>query len=70
MPGNQLFTPHQEWEHQRARGEQVQRQLLARLHDLPGVRLVDATFHVHPDVATRFAAFPPAQQDADAPPPG
>ena len=55
MAQDQLFTPRDAWERQHARGVHVCRQLLARLQLLPEVRLLDATYYVHPDVHLRFA---------------
>ena len=53
-----LFTPAQEWERQKARGEAVRRQVQLRLRALLTIRVVDAAYHVSPDVCMRFAAFP------------
>ncbi len=55
--GDQLYMPAEEWRRQRARGEQVQHQLLRYLHALPNIRVLQATYHVHPDVCMRFAEF-------------
>ena len=52
-----LFTPAEEWGRQQARAEVVRRQLLLRLHTLPAIRVVDAAYHVSPDVCMRFASF-------------
>lgn len=65
MAQDQLFTPRDEWERAQARGAQVRRQLLARLQRLSEVHLLDATYHVHPDVHLRFAAFIPDDPPAD-----
>ena len=58
--GEQRCMPHEEWERERARGERVQRQLLDHLRRVPELRILDAAYHVHPDVSLRFAAFVPA----------
>lgn len=55
--GDQLYMPAEEWRRQRARGEQVQHQLLRHLQGVPNIRLLQAAYHVHPDVCMRFAGF-------------
>ena len=55
--GDQLYMPAEEWRRQRARGEQVQHQLLQHLQALPNIRVLQAAYHVHPDACMRFAAF-------------
>jgi hypothetical protein len=57
VAGDQLLSPREEWERQQARGAAVRQQVLQYVRDLPKVRLIDATYHVHPDVAVRFATF-------------
>ena len=54
---NHQFTPAAEWKQQQARAERVQDQLHARLGAVAHVRIVDAAYHVHPDVCLRFAAL-------------
>ena len=53
-----LFTPPDAWRRQLERGDRIRRQLLTQLTRIPGLRLLDATYHVRPEVATRFASFP------------
>ncbi len=45
-----LFTPADEWQRQQARTERVQHQVQRRLQALVSVRVLDAAYHVHPDV--------------------
>ena len=54
---DQLYMPAEERRHQQARGEQVQHHLLRHLHVLPNIRVLDAAYHVHPDICMRFAEF-------------
>jgi hypothetical protein len=60
---NHRFTPAEEWQRQLARAERVQQQLQARLRAAPAVRILDAAYHVHPDVCLRFASFSPHERD-------
>ena len=57
MDDKHLFTAAEEWERQSTRAEAVRRQLLLHLHAVPSIRVLDAAYHVHPDVAMRFATF-------------
>jgi hypothetical protein len=52
------FTPAKEWERQNARAETMRHQVLRRLHAVPTIQVVDAAYHVSPDVCMRFAALP------------
>jgi hypothetical protein len=60
------FTPANEWERQQAHAEVVRRHLLRRLQALPTIQVVDAAYHVSPDVCMRFAAFPLEEQGDDS----
>ena len=55
--GDQLFMRPEEWRRQLQRGEKVRLQLLEHLQALPDIQILDAAYHVHPDVCLRFAAF-------------
>ena len=56
---DQLFTPPDEWRRQLERGERIRRALSTRLARVPDLRVLDAAYAIHPDLALRFAAFPP-----------
>ena len=60
------FTPANEWERQQAHAEAVRHQVLRRLQALPTIQVVDAAYHVSPDVCMRFAAFPLEEQGDDS----
>lgn len=53
----QLFTPAAEWERQNVRAELVRQQVVQYVHAVPNIHVVDAAYHVHPDVGMRFATF-------------
>ena len=55
--GDQLYMPPEEWRRQLERGEQVRHRLLRYLQAVPNIRILDAAYHVHPDVCMRFAKF-------------
>ena len=55
--GDQLFMRPEEWRRQLQRGEKVRLQVLQHLQALPDIQVLDAAYHVHPDVCLRFAAF-------------
>ncbi len=58
-----LFTPADEWQRQQAHADVVQQQVKRRLQALVSVDVLDAAYHVHPDVCMRFAAFSPHVAD-------
>ncbi|HSH78276.1 MAG TPA: hypothetical protein VLA19_07060 [Herpetosiphonaceae bacterium] len=69
--GDQLYMPPEEWRRQLERGEQVRHRLLRHLQAVPNIRVLDAAYHVHPDVCMRFAGFtvdePSAAESARGP---
>ncbi len=62
---NHRFTPAEEWQRQQAHAKRVQHQLQLRLQALASVRVLDAAYHVHPDVCMRFASFSLQEPDDD-----
>ena len=61
-----LFTPAEAWQRQQARAEVVQQEVRQRLDAVPAIRVVDAAYHVHPDVCMRFATLELTQAERGA----
>jgi hypothetical protein len=66
MAPDQLITSQDEWEREHEHGTHVRQEVMSRLQCLPEVRLLDATYHVHPDVHLRFATVTPDNTPTDA----
>ena len=60
---DQLFTPPDEWRRQLERGERIRRARTTRLERVSDLRVLDAASAIHPDLAIRFAAFPPGDPE-------
>lgn len=60
---DQLFMPADEWRRQLQRAERIQQALQERLARMPELQILDAAYAIHPDLALRFAAFPPGDPD-------
>lgn len=55
--GDDLWTPPDDWKRQQARAEMVKHEVQKRLDAVPSIHVVDAAYHVHADVHTRFASL-------------
>ena len=60
---DQLFTPPDEWRRQLERGERIRRARTTRLERVSDLRVLDAAYAIQPDLAIRFAAFPPGDPE-------